>query len=38
MLPVESVVADIVATNICSLSYTPYKKNVHTLPGLILLD
>ena len=39
MLPVESVVADIVASNnICSLSYTPYNRNVHTLPGLIPLD
>ena len=38
MLPVESVVADIVANNICSLSYTPYNRNVHTLPGSIPLD
>ena len=38
MLPVESVVADIVANNICSLSYTPYNRYVHTLPGLISLD
>ena len=34
MLPVESVVADILANSI-SLLYTPYKKNIHTLPGLI---
>ena len=38
MLPVESVVADIVANNICSLPYTPYNRNVHTLPGLIPID
>ena len=38
MLPVESVVADITANNICSLPYTPHNSNVHTLPGLIPLD
>ena len=38
MLPVESVVADIVANNICSLPYTPSNEKAHTLPGLIPLD
>ena len=37
MLPVECVVADILANSI-GLLYTPYKRNVHTLPGLISLD
>ena len=34
MLPVESVVTDILANSI-SLLYTPYNRNIHTLLGLI---
>ena len=38
MLPVESVVADVLANDICSLPYMPTNEKAHTLPGLIPHD